>query len=188
MEIMAAILGRRTIHQFSSDPVTREQMERILEAAIWAPNHKLTNPWEFYVISGEAKERLARLRGRLKRSKHPQPDSEQARVVEQKAYEGLATVPYAVLVCQVLSDDPVRREEDLLAVGCAIQNLMLAAHGMGIGTFWGSGPLVNHPETFQLLGVPEGRRGVGLIFVGYPAREHKAPDRAPLAEKVRWIE
>lgn len=188
MDVMEAIRGRRTIHQFSARPVDREQVEAILEAAVWAPNHKLTNPWEFYVVSGERKEQLARLRGELKRNAHAAPDSPAARAQYEKAYIGLATVPYAILVCQRLAEDGVRRDEDHLSMGCAVQNAMLAAHSMGLGTFWGSGPLINHPETFRLLGVPEGRRAIGLIFLGYPEEEPaKAPPRAPLAERVRWL-
>lgn len=156
-------------------------MEQMLEAAVWAPNHKLTQPWEFYVVSGQAKEQLARLRGELKRAKGGDAAAD-------KAYAELATVPYAVLVCQRLADEPARREEDLLAVGCAIQNLMLAAYGMGIGTFWGTGALINHPETFRLLGVPEGRRGVGLVFVGHAAGGAKTPPREPAAAKTIWVE
>ncbi|MFZ5813675.1 MAG: nitroreductase family protein [Bacillota bacterium] len=187
-EAMDLIRGRRTVHEFRPDPIPREQVEQMLEAATWAPNHKLTQPWEFYVVCGETKERLARLRGELKRRGVADPSSEQAQKVYEKAYSGLATPPWAILVCQVLSpDDPVREQEDLLAVACAVQNLMLAANAMGIGTFWGSGPLVNHPETFKLLGVPEGRRALGLIFVGYPAREEKVPARQPAAAKTRWF-
>ncbi len=188
MDAVGLIKGRRTVHEFKPDPVARELVEEILEAAVWAPNHKLTQPWEFYVISGETKERLARLRGELKRKGHPDPASEQAAKIYQFAYSGLATPPWAILVAQVLSpDDPVREQEDLLSMGAAVQNLMLAAHARGLGTFWGSGPLVNHPETFKLLEIPEGRRGVGLIFLGYPAREEKVPERTPAAVKTRWF-
>lgn len=188
-EALGLIRSRRTVHAFRPDPIPREQIEQMLEAAVWAPNHRLTNPWEFYVVSGAAKERLARLRGRLKRSKHPEPDSEQAAKVEEKAYRGLATVPWAILVVQVLPEnDPAREREDLLAVGCAVQNLMLAGRAMGIGTFWGTGPIINHPEAFTLLGVPEGRRGVGIIFAGYPEGEAKVPERVPAAAKTHWVD
>lgn len=188
MDIFEAIKGRRTVHDFLPDPIPESQVEAMLEAAIWAPNHKLTNPWEFYVVSGKTKERLAQLRGRLKAAKGGDPESPQARRSYENAYRELATVPWAILVCQRLDPDPARAHEDLLAVGCAIQNLMLAAHGMGIGTYWGTGPLLNHPETFQALGVPEGRRGIGIVFVGRPARPLEPPAREPLSEHVRWVE
>ena len=188
MNVIDAIHGRRTVHDFSSEPIERHQVEAMLEAAIWAPNHKLTNPWEFVVFSGEAKERLARLRGELKAAKHGDPDSPQARKSYENAYRELATVPYAILVCQKLSDDPVRREEDMLSVAAAIQNLMLAAYSMGIGTYWGTGPLLNHPETQKTLGIPEGRRGIGIVFVGKPAKATAPPARQSLAEHVRWVD
>lgn len=188
MDLFSAITGRRTVHDFRADPVPQEFIKRMLEAAIWAPNHKLTNPWEFYVFAGAVKERLAHLRGELKRAKHPDPSSEQAQRSYERAYGELAGVPWAILVCQQVSPDPVRAEEDLLAVGCAIQNLMLAGHALGLGTFWSTGPLVNHPQTFAALGVPAGRRAVGLVFVGYPAEGVKAPVRRPVPEVTHWVE
>jgi len=188
MDVMTAIKTRRTVHEYSDAPISKAEMEQILESAIWAPNHKLTNPWEFYVFSGNVKERLARLRGELKRSKFDDPDSEQARKSDQNAYRQLARAPYAVLVCQQLSADPVRAEEDLLSVGCAIQNMMLVAQSFGIGAFWGTGPLLNHPKTFAALGVREGRRAIGLVILGRPAHELPIPPRAPLSSRTTWLE
>lgn len=189
MDVMEAIRGRRTIHGFRPDPVSQEQIEQMLEAAIWAPNHRLTNPWEFYVVRGEAKAKLARLRGELKRLRHAEPESEAARKLGAKSEQNLAAASCAILVCQRLEGSPAQQEEGLLSVGCAIQNLMLAAHGMGIGTFWGTGPVINHPETFALLGVPEGQKGVGLILVGYPAaNEIPVPPRVPARSKTHWVE
>lgn len=188
MELFEAIIGRRTIHEFRADPVPRADLERMLQAATWAPNHKLTNPWEFYVFSSHVKERLAHLRAEMKRKKHPDPDSAQAKRSYDRAYGEMTAVPYVVLVCQREDPDEFRREEDLLAVGCAVQNLMLAGHALGLGTFWGTGPLARHPETFRLLGVPQGRKGVGLIFVGYPAAAPRAPERLPVSAVTHWVE
>lgn len=188
MDVLEAIHNRRTIHAWRPDPIPREQLEQILAAAVMAPNHKLTNPWEFYVVSGAAKEKLARLRGELKRSKAADPTSEKARQGYDRAYGEMATVPYAVLVCQRVAGDPVRDAEDLMAVACSIQNLMLAARAAGIGSFWGSGPLLRHEETLRTLGVPEGQLPVGLIFLGYPDHEPAAPARNPVAQHTHWVE
>lgn len=189
MNILELIQTRRTIHEFKETPVPKEVIEQLLTAATWAPNHKMTEPWEFYVASGATKEQLARLRGELKRAKQADPTSAVAEKVYQKAYTELATVPWVILVAQVLNPkDPHREQEDFLAVGCAIQNIQLAAHALGLGTFWGTGALLDHPETFRLLGVPEGRRAVGLIFVGEPAHPTRAPERTPAREKTRWFE
>lgn len=188
MDVIEAIHGRRTVHQFRPDPIPRDLIERCLEAATWAPNHKLTNPWEFYVVSGAAKEQLARLRGELKRQGNADPASEQAQKWYDRAYGEFLTLPYVVLVCQRLEGDEVRRWEDQLTVACAIQNFMLAAHGLGLGTFWMTGALPGHPETQRLLGVPEGRKAIGMIKVGWPAEQPKAPPRRPAPEVTHWIE
>lgn len=186
MDVLTAIRTRRTHHCFRPEPVPQETVEACLEAAVWAPNHKMTEPWEFYVFCGQTKENLARLRGQLKLGKHADPTSEQAQRSYRNAYAELATVPWAVLVTMTPDPDPVRRQEDYAATSCAIQNLMLAAHAYGLGAYWGTGPLVNHPETFRLLAVPKGRQGVGIVFLGIPAEEPPVPRRTPVAQKTRW--
>lgn len=188
MDLITAIKSRRTHHEFKPDPVDRSIIEACLEAAIWAPNHKLTEPWEFYVVSGAAKEQLARLRAQLKLSKHPDPASEQAQKSYRRAYTELATVPWAILVTMKVDPDENRRQEDYAATSCAIQNLMLTATSHGLGAYWGTGPLLNHPDAHRLLGVPEGRKGVGMVFLGYPAEQPQPPRRTPWQEKTRWVE
>jgi nitroreductase len=187
MDVMTAIRTRRTHHEFRPDPVPREVVEACLDAATWAPNHKLTEPWEFYVFTGDMKERLARLRGELKLQKHADPESEQARRSYGRAYGEMATAPWAILVAMPVADDPHRRQEDYAACACAILNLMLAAHAQGVAAYWGTGPLIHHPETHRLLGVPEGRQGVGLVLLGRPAAEPPVPPRTPASGKTRWF-
>lgn len=186
MDVITAIQTRRTHHDFRPDPVPRAVVEACLAAAVWAPNHKLTEPWEFYVFTGDTKERLARLRGDLKRTKFADPQSEQAERSYQRAYGELATVPWAILVAMKRDENPARQQEDYAATCCAIQNLMLAAHAQGVGTYWGTGPLVNHPGTFEALGVSPGRQGVGIVLLGRPASEPPVPKRTPAAEKTTW--
>ncbi|MGE5676395.1 MAG: nitroreductase [Mycobacterium leprae] len=189
MDVLNVIRSRRSIHAFKADPVSREQMTAILSAATWAPNHKLTQPWQFYVISGAAKERLARQRGEHKRKKMPDPSSEKAQQAYERAYAELNTVPYAVMVCMATADDPTRQFEDTLAMGAAVQNMLLAAQSMGIGTFWSSGGGTVDAETLRQLGVPEGQRPVGLIFFGHPVEgEQKVPPRDPVEAHTHWID
>lgn len=189
MDVIAAIKSRRTCHDWRPEPVAKEILAELLEAAVWAPNHKLTEPWEFYVALGETKEQLARLRAELKAAKAlAKGNLEQAEKSYQHAYQELATASAAILVTQVLAGEPDREREDYAAVACAIQNLLLAATAKGLGTFWGTGPVMHHEQALALLGVPAGRRPVGLVFVGHPAHEAPPGRRTPAAEKSFWRE
>ncbi|MBW7457383.1 nitroreductase family protein, partial [Paenibacillus sepulcri] len=58
MDIIEAIHTRRSIGRVKEDPIAKEQIETILEAGIWAPNHRLTQPWRFFVMSGDGRNRL----------------------------------------------------------------------------------------------------------------------------------
>lgn len=183
MDVFTAITGRRTIHQFQSRAVPREQIERCLEAAVWAPNHKLTEPWRFTVVEGETKERLARLRQKAVAAKWGE-DLEGRR--GQKAYEQMARVPVVIVAAMERHEDPVRRQEDYAATACAIQNLQLAAWSQGIGVYWGTGPLMKHPELVEMLALPSSQEVMGILFLGYP---DKVPEvqRTPYAKVTRWL-
>lgn len=188
MDVLTAIRGRRTIHRFKPDPVPRPVLEEMLEAAVWVPNHKLTEPWRFYVASGQSKERLARLRGELKRRAAAAKGSPRADEIGEQAYRAMAEVPAVVVVTVARSDQPEQAREDYAAVSCAIQNLMLAAWSHGVGVFWGTGPLTKAPAAYELLGIPAaGEDIVGVLFVGYPA-EVPTTRRTPVAEKSRWLD
>lgn len=187
MHVIEAIRGRRTIHQWRPDPIDMHALRRALDAAVWAPNHHLTEPWEFIVCTGRAKERLAEMRRRVKMAGAQDPNSEKARRSGERAYQELADVGAAVVVTVALDPDPTRRREDYAAACCAIQNFLLAAWAEGIGTFWGTGPLIRDPEALEFLGVGPDREVVGLIFCGKPA-EVPESRRTPAAAKTRWLD
>ncbi len=88
----------------------------------------------------------------------------------------------------LVADDPVQREEDYAATFCAIQNIMLAATGLGLGSYLRTGDLLNEPRLAQLLDLPADHRVVGTVYLGYPAEEPKPRKRTPAAEKTRWLE
>lgn len=188
MDVMDAIRSRRTVYAFDPDrPVAREAIAACLEAAVWAPNHKLTEPWAFYVFHGAAKERLARLRGEVRRSLFNDPDSPKAIASGEKVYREMMAAPVVVLVTsQLVPGDPVREKENYAAVACAIQNFMLAARSMGLGVYWGTGPLVRYRPVWEQFQIPDDQEIVGCLFVGHPAAEPEPPRRTPAAAKTRW--
>jgi nitroreductase len=191
MDVLDAIHTRRTVKEYAPEPVPRELIERVLEAAVWAPNHRLTEPWEFVVVQGEPLERLAQLRRRmtvewLSGRDGGAPSPEQVESQGAEAYRKAAAAPVTVAVTMAQNDDPAIREEDYAATAAAIQNMMLAARGLGLGAFWSTNRLVEYPPARDLLGVPPDRRIVGLVQLGYPARE-RGGRRTPAAAHTRWL-
>ncbi len=187
MDVLELIKTRRSVKSWKPDPVPREVVERLLDAAVWAPNHKLTEPWRFYVLGPKAKKKLAELRRRLRAEKVPDPEAPEVRAALQKVYDDTWATPALLAVACATSDDRVRREEDYAATAMAVQNLLLAAASLGIGTYLRTGEMLEHPEMRALVDLPDDHRLFGVISLGYAA-ETPTKRRTPAAEKTIWLD
>ncbi len=184
MNLESALLGRRTVHEWLPAAAPPGLRERLLAAAHQAPCHKLTWPWRFLALGPQTRAALVPLAVAEKEGKHGKPLIGPLR---DKIAAMWAAPMEVFAVTQVLADDPLRREEDYAAVACAIQNIQLLAHGLGLGAKWSTGPLTRSPAALALLGVdPAVERCVGIVFVGLPARVGEVP-RPPLAGFVRAL-
>ncbi len=187
MNTRKALLERRTIHFYETTPLPEGAIERALEAAVRAPNHKLTNPWRFIVVGPETRERITEWGVELKREKQRKRGGEMSEQKAARVRAKYSDPPELVVVCQALKseDDDFRRREDYAAVACAIQNMHVSLWSEGIGSKWSSGSLTYHEKTYEILGVdPEEAEIVGFIWAGYP-KIVPDPDRRPLDEVVR---
>lgn len=195
MDVLEAIHTRRTTKTFRPDPVPRDLIEQVLEAAVWAPNHRLTEPWEFVVVQGEALERLALSRRQMtvdflanrelpEGARRPAPEQIAAQA-EESYRKGLAA-PVSIFVSVAQHANPAIREEDYAAAAAAIQNLMLAAHGLGLAGYWSTGAIISYPPALELLGIPPERRVIGAIQLGYSA-EQRTQKRTPAAARTHWL-
>lgn len=188
MSVQEAIRARRTIKEYRPDPVPRHLIDSVLQAAAWAPNHHLTQPWRFIVLEGAARLPLAELRRALKRrelrEKGLPPDQIEAEAAESGAK--LLRAPVLIVVACQQVGDAIRREEDYSATAAAIENLLLAATELGLGTFWTSGPIAVAPETNALFDLDPSDRIVGIIHLGFPAETPSPGHRPPPA--ARWID
>ena len=181
MNAYTALMTRRTVHHFSRDPVPREVLTRALEAAIRAPNHKLTWPWRFWVLGREVREPMADLQVSLKTGSGGAPDPGLVERIRDK----IVGPPWCVVVGCVRSEDPFRQREDLAAVACAVQNLQIALHSEGVGSKWSTGTITRRPEVFEALAIDSDAIDiVGFVWVGHAKQPVEAPSRPPLSEFV----
>ena len=189
MDAYDAIARRTSTRTFKPDPVPRYVIERLLAAAVRAPNHKLTEPWRFVVVTGDAKRRYAELRRAHRAKRFEGRSDDQARQAIEKTYrEHLDTPAFVFVLCEV-SDDPVRREEDYGATMMAIENLLVAAAADGLGTYVRTGGIMELSEVRALAGAKDGQRIVGIVSVGYlAAPPEPTPRKKPLADLVTWLE
>jgi len=179
------IQARRSIREFTDREIARVEIEQLLEAAAQAPNHRMTQPWRFYVLGAEARRAYGAALGARKAKRVEDPEAAQA--VLEKVADKHALLPAMLAVAVVLDDNPEIREEDYAAAYMGIQNLSLAAHALGLGTHLKTGAVMDDPRARQAVGVPEGERIVATIELGEPADMPDAKPRTPATELTTWL-
>src|SRR5947208_11306194 len=127
-----AIQHRRSIKRFTARPVSRSEIEKLLAAATLAPNHRLTQPWRFYVLGPEARQAYGLALGERKARKLEDPAA--ALAMRDKTAADHKELPAMIVVAIVQGDDAEQREEDYAAAMMGIENLSLLAVEMGLGT------------------------------------------------------
>ena len=163
-DLVASLLrSRRTIHLFEPEAPPDALIREAIDLARWAPNHRLTEPWRFYLLRPETADAVARLNADI-------VTAARGTAAGLKKLERWQAVPgWLVVTCQ-RSDDPIRQHEDLLACACAVQNFQLYLWSAGVGVKWTTGKVTRDPRFFDLLGIdPAAEQLVGLFWYGYPA-------------------
>ncbi len=182
MSIHETIISRRTAHFYKTDPLPEGALQRAYEAAIRAPNHKLTNPWRFVEIGPQTRAKIVEIIVELKNKKKPLGEA-----MEAKVRRKVGDSPACIAVAQVLDPDDFRRKEDYASVACAIQNLTLSLWGEGISSKWSTSGAIQDERTYELLEInPTTEEIVGIIFAGY-ADDDPDPPRRPVSEVVRRV-
>ena len=176
MEVLEALKTRRSIRRYKTDPVAEQDLETVLEAARWAPSWANTQCWRFVVVrDDDLKSQIAETLG----SYNP-------------AAGAVRNAPLVVVACAQLGKSgchegqPITDKGDwfMFDVALAMQNLVLAAHAVGLGTVHVGA--FNASKVAELLAVPEGYCAVELTPLGYPDHEAKMPSRKELSEIVSY--
>jgi len=150
MEVLEAIRSRRSVRAFLPEPVPPDLLEALVDAARWAPSGLNNQPWRFHIVqSQEVLEGLARCTryGHVLRS---------ARAAIAVFLDGEASY---------------HRDKDCQGVGACLQNLLLAAHGLGLGACWLGEILNRREEVERLLGAPATCELMAVVALGTPARD-----------------
>ena len=186
MNVAQAIRDRHSVKQFSPRPVTREEIEELLELAVQAPNHRMTEPWRFIVVGEQGKHALARVLGRRKSSKVTDPEA--ARLVREKVERNTLALPALVVVVMSQNENPEIREEDYAASWMAIQNIALAAVERGLGSHIKTGGVMDDPELREAWRIANGERVVAMLEIGEPAAAPRVTERDPAANRTTWLD
>ena len=174
-QVAALIRGRRSVDLYEPDPVPNAVILEAIDVARWAPNHRLTQPWRFYLVGPATRRGVTDLAVELDVAKK----GERAGPVRRAR---LDAVPGFLVLTTRRSDDVLLDREDYAACCCAVHNLLLYLWQRGIGTKWTTGGITRDARFYALLGIDPAKESVvGLIWYGkpkvVPAHERKAaPD------------
>lgn len=203
---------RRSVRSFTTEPVSREALSRLVEAATTAPSASNRQPWRFTVVTGATlrdrvvraiREHTERLQAVIARGPHASEFADYGDFF----WEPLATAR-AIVVPQhrehpdMLANfiasgggDPSQfctaaaMHPEICATSAAVMALMLQAHADGLGACWMAGPMVARPEVEPLLGIRDPWRMMGAVAIGHPAEQPThAPTRRPIDRIVQWLE
>jgi nitroreductase len=184
MDVLEALRTRRSIGKLGGD-VGDDEVRTLVEAAVWAPNHRLTEPWRFTVLRGDARRRLGEAWAAVASSQTRPSDEEREEFVRREAAKPLRA-PVLIVVSVRTDSDPIVAVEDFAATAAALQNLLLAAHAHGLGAMWRTGGMAYREEILAHLGLAPNDRIVGIVYLGRPAMDAPQPRPRGLEGVLRY--
>lgn len=170
-EVLSAIKNRRSVRSYKSAKVERRTIGQILEAASWAPSGNNLQPWKFVVITNET------------------VISELADLTVFGNWVRTAPCLIAVYYEQSKIDNSIFDAEmkHAQAIGAAIQNILLAAHSVGLGTCWIGEILKNQDRVNDLLVIPQDLKLMAVITLGYPGKAAKSRRKSLDENILSWV-
>jgi nitroreductase len=186
-EITALIRDRRTIYpeQYSKRKIQKEQIEVVLNNALWAPTHGNTQPWRFTVFMEDARQSLADFLSQTYLELTPIEKQDDKKLAKMLTRPMLASAVVAIIMKRD-ETDRIAEIEEIEAVACAVQNMHLTCTAYGIGGFWATPKLIYHPKMNDFLGIDENDKCLGLFYMGYPEIEWPKAHRKPLEYVTTW--
>ena len=200
-DFLQFVRSRRSIRKFRADPLPRENLRQIIEAASWAPSASNRQDWGFTIITSSSVKK--RMEDTIRNCWKSILDKIETGVIRDeleryaKNFDWFSLAPVLIAVsakrpetflCDLLggtADDIAGTE---ISAAMATQNLMLAAHALGIGSCCITGPLAAQEALKDLLGFGKRRKIVCLVALGYPAEQPEAPLRKPVEKIAKYIE
>ena len=186
MQVLEAIRTRRSIGKVTDQIPTREHVETILDAASWAPCHHATSPWRFIVIAGDARAEFGRVTAQSK-LRRLESEGRSVEGEQEKLITKALRAPVIIAVGVEPDQGPKIVEiEEIEAGAAAVQNMLLAAHSLGLGAIWRTGDPAYDREVATYLGLTTSGRVLGFVYLGYPAIEKEKSNHIPFEQATTW--
>jgi len=182
--VYEALHRRRMVWKFEDRDVPRDAVERMLESSVWAPNHKQTEPWRFFVSTKDSahRQRIADFaeKGIIARN------GDDTRMAKAQK-EWTLKQPLMIFAYSVPNEREDITQENYAAVCCALHNINLAGVAEGLAVTWETGGIAKLPGLTEAVGGDPDWALVAMATVGYPDEESPS-SRTPVSEFVTWAE
>jgi nitroreductase len=184
MELFEAIHKRHSVSKVKADALPHELITKLLDAGNQAPNHHKVRPWRFAVLTGEA---LKKLGDAMADSQHERfPEITPEGLNKTRALPLRAPVIIAVGVEKPI-EPKILELENYAAASAACQNILLAAHALGLGAVWRTGEWSRDEKVKTFLGLDADQHIAGLIYIGYPEAQSEPAPRPSYEDKTVWM-
>ncbi len=188
MDLYDAIYHRRSHRLYQPELPPREALQRVIDAALWAPSGTNAQPWEITVMAGQVRDNFVALVSKaidyllplLKQANVPEKGQE----LVMKFFKNLGGAPVVIAVTIIKNPDASMNLANVQSGAALMQNLLLAAEAEGLGTCWMTGANYLEKEILAFLG-KENQQLLAITPIGYSAKEPPAPPRKE--REVRWL-
>jgi nitroreductase len=185
MNVIEAIHHRQSIGAMKSDPVSRVDIEKLLSAAVQAPNHYKVRPWRFIVLTGAGRERLGDVMAHVLQRRFPELDESALHKERAKPLRS----PVVIAVGVDAPDDPrVIEIENVCAAAAACENVLLAAGELGLAGHWRTGDAARDPDIKRFLGFSADQHLIAFLYLGYPEVWPPNKERPGFDDRTTWLE
>ena len=185
MDALQTIQTRHSVGKVKPDAVPHDVIEKLLNAAVQAPNHYQVRPWRFVVLTGNGRDKLGEVMAQSMKAKFPQLTDEALNKERAKPLRSPVLIAVGV---DKPTESKVLEIENICATAAACENILLAAHALGLAAQWRTGDAARDPEIKKFLGFAEDQHIISFLYIGYPDVVPDAAPRAGFQERTVWME
>ncbi len=185
MDVFEAIHNRHSEGKVKPDSVPHVVIEKLLDAAVQAPNHYKVRPWRFIVLTGAGRNKLGEVMLASQLDRMPDLSTEAADKI--RALPLRAPLLIAVGVDRP-SEAKVLDVENICAAAAACENMLLAAHAEGLAVKWRTGDWARDVKVKEFLGFAPDQHIIAFLYIGYPALVNEYPPRPSYEDHTVWLE
>ena len=185
MDVLQTIQTRHSVGKVKPDAVSREVIEKLLNAAVQAPNHYLVRPWRFVVLTGSGRNKLGEVMAQSMKARFPQLTEEALNKERAKPLRSPVLIAVGV---DKPTESKVLEIENICATAAACENILLAAHALGLAAQWRTGDAARDPAVKKFLGFAEDQHIISFLYIGYPDVMPEAAPRPGFEDRTVWME